>query len=317
MKKTVIVVSIILLITGVLFAGGQKESTAKGEEKIKIALINPFVRTAYQPAVNEAAEAKAKEMGADFTLFDAEFSGDKMYDQAVACVNQEYDGVIIVPFDKPSSEKTIKLLHEAGIPVIPAIADTTEEGRKLSASYVAANMYKQGQTMGNFVAELYEGEECNVVTIQGSKGNAAAMDRQQGFIDAATKNPGVEILADQSADWNKEKALEIMENYLVSYPKIDVVFAHDDVMASGAIEAIKASGREGIRVFGVGANTEGLNNIREGYMYATVTQQPEVEGANAAETLIKYIRGEDVPDWVETKREIVTAENVDNYSAKW
>ena len=109
-----------------------------------------------------------------------------------------------------------------------------------------------------------------------------------------------------------------MEDFLTRYDKIDVLYAHDDNMAIGAIQAIKAAGRlSQIKVVGINGNIEALAAIKAGEMYSTVNQPPDWEGKAAVEYAVRYLNGETLPKWIKTNIEPITKANVDNFKGVW
>jgi ribose transport system substrate-binding protein len=109
-----------------------------------------------------------------------------------------------------------------------------------------------------------------------------------------------------------------MEDFLTRYDKIDVLYAHDDNMAIGAIQAIKAAGRMSeIKVVSISGTIEGYEAVKAGEMYSTVSQPPDIEGKNAVEYAIRYLNGEKIDKWVKTPIAQVTKENVNQFKGVW
>ncbi len=309
------------VLFAILFAGTLLNVDGQAK-RLKIALMNPVTSTAYQAPLIAGCKARANELGADFTLFDGEKDPLKMYAQCLDIINQKYDGVILKGLDVASGTKIVKKFTEAKIPVVTMTSRVGPEADDLIVAHVGADTLQQGESNGKIVADLFKtAGQINIAIIQGIESQQASTDREQGFEAAIKGLPNLKIIAKQFAQYDKAKAMSVMENYLTAYPKIDVVYCHDDVMASGAIEAIKASGRKlgkgGILVLGIGGSRDGVKNILSGALYASVNQPPEIEGALGAETIIKHLRGEKVEKWVKTICDPITLANASTFDPKW
>ncbi|MDE2094533.1 MAG: substrate-binding domain-containing protein, partial [Burkholderiales bacterium] len=150
-----------------------------------------------------------------------------------------------------------------------------------------------GKLAGELIAKQLGGKG-NVVELQGIPGASAARDRGQGFHQAMSAAPGIKIVASQSADFDRTKGLNVMENILQAQPKIDAVFAHNDEMALGAIKAIQATKRH-ILVVGFDGTDDAVAAIKNGSMLASVAQQPAMIGSLGVQTADKVIKGQPVP----------------------
>jgi ribose transport system substrate-binding protein len=305
--------------------GDAPAADTSGESKGKIAALNPWVNTPYQPAFIEYGKQVVEAAGYEYVLLDGESDGEKQYDQAKQCIDEGYAGILLSPNDGASGAKIAQLCKEAGMPLATATSEVDEAARDLVTIRVGVSGDYQGLELGKMVVEKFKDAsgDVNIVSITGTPSLEAIQGRSNGFKEAIAANPNLKLLTEQSADFDKAKAMEIMENYLTTYPQIDVVYCHDDTMAVGAIEALKAQGKNAgdVIVVGVGGNTEGLQAVQDGWMYCTMMQAPDVEGALEAECLIKFLNGEDVGftegNYVLLPSPIVTSDNVGDYEAKW
>jgi inositol transport system substrate-binding protein len=146
-------------------------------------------------------------------------------------------------------------------------------------------------------------------------GQAAQIKRDQGAREVLAKNPGLHLLAEQSAEWDRAKGMALMENWLQSYgERINAVFAQNDEMAMGALIAIEQAGRKGkIIVVGVDAIADALKAVRDGRLDATVFQDAAGQGAAAVQTAAKIVRHEPFDKQVLIPFRLVTRENVDHF----
>ena len=188
---------------------------------------------------------------------------------------------------------------EAGIPVITV--DRSSNGGEV-VSFIASDNMAGGMMAGEFIVEKLGGKG-KVVELEGVSGTSAARERGEGF-NKAIEGTDIEVVAKQTADFDRVKGLEVMENILQSQPEIDAVFAHNDEMALGALEAIKASGRE-IMVVGFDATDDAVAAVEAGEMAATVAQQPALIGSMGVETAMKVLNGESIEASVPVELKLV------------
>lgn len=145
------------------------------------------------------------------------------------------------------------------------------------------------------------GEGAKTAELQGVSGASATIDRGEGFHSIADEK--LDVVSSQTANFSRSEGMSVMENVLQANPDIQGVFAHNDEMALGAVEAI---GNKGILVVGFDATDDALNAVAEGRMAATVAQKPDLMGATAVETAVKLIAGESVEKEIPVEVELVT-----------
>lgn len=166
--------------------------------------------------------------------------------------------------------------------------DRASNGGKV-VCHIASDNVAGGRMAGEFVAKLLGGKG-KVVELEGIVGTSAARDRGKGFEEAIAKYPGIKLVAKQTANFNRAEGLIVMENILQAHPDIDAVFAQNDEMALGAIEAIKAAGLLGkIYVVGFDAIDDAVEAVKKGEMAATIAQQPYKMGELAVLKAFEYL----------------------------
>ncbi|MGD9908698.1 MAG: substrate-binding domain-containing protein, partial [Mesotoga sp.] len=199
---------------------------------------------------------------------------------------QKLDLIVINPTDSDAIVTAVEEANKAGIPVI-----TVDRGANggMVIAHIASDNVAGGMMAGEYVAMLLDGKG-NVVELEGIVGTSAARDRGEGFGAAISKYPDIKIVAKQVANFNRAEGLVVMENILQANPNIDAVFAHNDEMALGAIEAIKAAGLlDKIKVVGFDAVDDAVAAVNAGEMAATVAQQPFVMGQLAVVKAFEYL----------------------------
>jgi ribose transport system substrate-binding protein len=205
--------------------------------------------------------------------------------------------------------------NAAKIPVV--IVDTRLDAAAASAAgvstvtFVGSDNYRGGQIIGEYLVKASNGK-ANVAVLEGIPGHETGDSRVRGFRDAIKSSPGVTIVASQPANWERDQGFTVFQNILQAHADIDTVFACNDIMALGAIEAIAAAGRTGkIRVLGFDAIDDARKAIADGRMDATVAQFPDEMGRSAVEAAVRAIKGETVPKETNVRIGLVTKENAE------
>jgi ABC-type sugar transport system substrate-binding protein len=220
-------------------------------------------------AVVNGMNDEAPHFGAKITYFDPAFDPQKQVSMIEDCISRGSDVIAVNAVDPAAVVPALKQAAKAGIPVIMHNADTNEEGHAYTKTYVGVKSYDQGYAMGSRLAKDFNGK-ANILVLTGKPGQTDAVNREAGM-EAAFKDAkaNITILASEPADWSKDKALTVMQALLTRYPDVQAVFAQDDGMALGAVQALKASGIEGVKVYGIGAYKEACDAIAHGDMAAT------------------------------------------------
>jgi ribose transport system substrate-binding protein len=150
-----------------------------------------------------------------------------------------------------------------------------------------------------------------VAVLEGIPGHETGDSRLRGFRDALKASPGVEIVASQTANWERDQGFNVFQNIMQSHPDVQAVFACSDLMALGAVEAIAAAKKTGqIAVVGFDALSEARDAIRQGSMAATVAQSPDRMGAMAVENAVKLLKGEQVQPEFVVPIKLITKDNL-------
>ena len=255
-------------------------------------LNNPFFVT-----LSDGAKAQAKELGADLTVVDAQDNASKQASDVEDLIQQGVDLLLINPTDSAAVASAVESANNAGIPVI-TVDRSSDSGEVIS--HIASDNVAGGKLAGEYLAELV-GKNAKVAELEGVAGSSAARDRGDGFNSAAKS---LNIVARQTANFNRAEGLTVMENILQSNPDIKGVFAHNDEMALGALEAITAAGKD-IVVIGFDATDDAVAAVKAGTMAATVAQKPDEIGKIAIQTAVKSLKGEAVETSIPVDLELI------------
>jgi len=196
--------------------------------------------------------------------------------------------------------------HAAGIPVVIFDTDVNWSSK---VSYVGSDNRRAGQIAGENIVKLLGGRG-KVAVIRGILGVLTHEDRVAGFREAIRNAAGMDCVSVQPANSERALGMSVMENMLTGYPDLRAVFATNDQMALGAVEAIAARNLTGkIAVVGIDATSEAVRAVAAGRLAADVAMYPEALGRSAVEAAIKAVRGEHVEPRIDTGEALVTKEN--------
>lgn len=255
-------------------------------------LNNPFFVT-----LSEGAEAKAEEKGADLIVVDAGDDAAKQTSDIEDLISRNISVLIVNPVDSDAVAPAVQDAVAAGIKVISV--DRVVNGVDVDCAIASDNV--EGARMATEYMVSLIGEGAKTAEIQGTSGASATIDRGEGFHLVADEQ--LDVVSSQTANFSRSEGMTVMENILQAQPDLKGVFAHNDEMALGAVEAI---GNRDIVVVGFDATDDALAAIQQGRMAATVAQKPDLMGATAVETAISLVNGETVEKEIPVEVELIT-----------
>ncbi len=277
--------------------GAKKEESKKPVVGLAISTLNnPFFVD-----LRDGAKAAAAANGLELVVMDAQNDASKQMANIENLIQQKVSVIIINPVDSKAIVPAVEAANKANIPVITV--DRSAAGGKV-VSAIASDNVAGGKLAGQFMVEKLSGKG-KVVELEGIPGASAAVDRGAGFNAAIKAAAGIAVVAKQPADFDRAKGMKVMENILQANPEVNAVFAHNDEMALGALEAIKAAKRTGILVVGFDATADATKAVNEGVLAATVAQKPKEMGKIAIETAKKVMAKESVPATIPVGLELV------------
>jgi ribose transport system substrate-binding protein len=262
------------------------EPAAPAMEEYTLGLVISTLNNPFFVTLRDGAQAAADAAGAKLIVVDAQDDSAKMTAGIEDLINKKVSALLINPTDSDAVVPSIQKANEAGIPVFTV--DRGANGGTV-VSHIASDNVAGGRMAAEFLCNAIGGKG-NVVELQGIAGSSAARDRGQGFNDymAASCKDAV-IVAQQTANFNRDEGLSVFENILQAQPEIAAVFAHNDEMILGAIQAAEAANREGIVFVGFDAVDDAVAAVKDGKLAATVAQQPDLMGKLSVETALKYL----------------------------
>lgn len=261
---------------------------------------------------------EVKKYGAQFEDYEFSFedAGDYNLANQIAQVenfiNNGYDAVIMIPADASSSGSITQACKDADIPLI--VAEIKISNQEDAAGLVASDPYEGGLQQASYVMEEMMKGKGKVVVLQGKAGNDNAIYRYKAACEVADKNPGIEIVATDIANWDRSEALRIMETWIQSGLDFDCVLGGNDEMAIGASLALQNAGmREGKIIAGFDATDEGKAAIKEGTLDITMLFDAVGQARATVDLTIEAIEGTMTENEVMVDHTVITKDNVDQY----
>lgn len=312
-KRIALLLTTVLLATGLVACGSKAgetpatETTEPATEGAatelsggKVGLVVSTLDNPFFVDLKTGAEEKAGEMGMELIVLDSQNDPAKELSNVEDLITKEVKVLLINPTDSDAVGAAVTAANEAGIPVV-----TLDRGANAGevVSHIASDNVAGGKMAGEFIVEKLGGKG-KVVELEGIPGTSAARDRGQGF-NEALQGSELEVVAKQPANFDRTEGLSVAENILQAQSEVNAIFAHNDEMALGALEAVKASGRE-IMIVGFDATDDAVQSVQNGELAATVAQQPKMIGAYGVETASKILSGESVEASIPVELQLVT-----------
>lgn len=288
-------------------SSGVSQSGEKGPV-IGVSLLN--LSSEFIVMIDEAMQARAKELGVTLIVNDAQRSPEKQVQQIESFIAQGVDAIILNPCEVEASSPAVDKALAAGIPIV----NVNSETKSAPTAFVGSRDEESARLAMEYIAKRLDGKG-EVVMMHGYMGQAAQLKREAGAREVLQKNPGLHLLAEQTAEWDRAKAMSLMENWLQAHgDRINAVFAQNDEMAMGALLAIEqAKKKDKIIVVGVDAIADALAAVKQGRLDATVFQDAKGQGRQAVETALKIVRKEPVEKEVFIPFQLVTQENAGQF----
>ena len=297
-NKKIFSVGLMLMMLMTSFIGCGRDN------KPKIGMVLSTLNNPFFVNMKDGAEKVAEKLGYDLVVLDSQNDPAKERANVEDLVQLGVIALLINPTDSDAVIKTVEVANKSNIPVITL--DRQANGGKIT-SHIASDNIKGGEMAAEYVLDKFKDEKgpINVVEIQGIPGASATRDRGEGFHNIMDKNDKFNFISIQAADFDRQKGLQVMENIIQANPNIQVVFAHNDEMALGAVKAIKASGINAL-VIGFDGNDDAKDSIDANEMTATIAQQPDLIGALGVELANKIYNGESIKDKIAADLKVYT-----------
>lgn len=287
-------------------------SPKKDQEKPKVAVVISTLNNPWFVVLAESASQYAKDLGYETKIFDSQNNPAIESDNFESLISSGYDAILFNPTDADGSISNILKAKEAGVPVF--CMDREVNANDASTSQILSDNYSGCVEIGiEFVKSL--NEKGKYVEIIGLVGDNNTWARSGGFHSVVDKFPNLKMVAQQSGDFDRNKAMEVLETIMQAQPDIDAVFCGNDAMALGAYQALLAAGKaDKVKVFGFDGADEVVEKIAEGKIIATGMQYPKIMAKTAAKYADEFFKGKrEFPQRIPVEVEMITKAKAKNY----
>ncbi len=306
-----VLISVVMLII-VNCQRGEK----KGEDGPEIALVMKTLNNPFFIDMKNGAEQAAKELKVNLIIQAAEREVDveKQMQIIENLIQRQVDAICVTPSGSKEIIPAIIKANQANIPIL--ILDTRVDTLALQeadgkiATFIGSDNFEGGKIAGEYIVTKLNNKG-KIAILEGIPGHETGDARLAGFHKATDSQPSIEIVTSQTANWERDQGFNVFQNIMQSYPDVQALFACNDMMALGAIEAIAAAEKTGkIIVVGFDAVVDGRIAIKGGVMDGSVAQHPFEMGKTAIENAYQIINGKEISKYIPVKIELITKSNL-------
>ncbi|QBH97380.1 ABC transporter substrate-binding protein [Limnobaculum zhutongyuii] len=289
LKRLLLVSSIATLLSGAAYA-----------QSLTVGFSQIGSESGWRAAETSVAKEQAKQRGITLKIADAQQKQENQIKAVRSFIAQGVDAIFIAPVVQTGWEPVLEEAKDAKIPVFLLDRNITAKDKSLYMSVVTADNVYEGKVAGDWLVKEMAGKTCNVVELQGTVGASVALDRKKGFADAIASTPSIKIVRTQSGDFTRSKGKEVMESFIKAEDRgknICAVYAHNDDMAIGAIQAIKEAGLKpgsDIKIISIDAVPDIFKAMQAGEANLTVELTPNMAGP-AFDALQAYKKDGTIP----------------------
>ncbi len=304
MKKIILLLSVAFM-TMSLFAQGNEEKTAT--DKISIGFSQCTLDSPFYVALMDAAKEEAKTHGVAFTYLDAQNDVQKQNNDIMDLINKGVDVLLINPVDPEGVTPSVESAQRAGIPIVSVDRSISGDIESL----IGRDNKVMGKVAGDLAVELLGGKgkaQGKILEVQGAAGGSVMMARRDGFHQAVDQETGITVIQSPYCDYVRSKAVKATQDIIQAHPDIDLIYAHNDDMALGALQVFEQNGKN-VHVVGVDGLMEAVKAIMDGRYDGTAMNDPAVLGKLAVQTAIKLANGESVETFIDGGTGLIDSSN--------
>lgn len=278
---------------------------------LKVGFAQTGAESAWRTANSESMKAEAAKRGIDLKFSDGQGKQENQIRAIRSFIAQKVDAIVLAPLVETGWDPVLRDAKRAKIPVIITDRSIQTSDESLYVCFLGSNFLEEGRMAAEWLAKKTGGKG-RIVELQGTPGSAPANDRRKAFAEGIAKYPELKIIDSQSGDFRRTGGKEVMEAFLKKHGKnIDVLYAHNDDMALGAVQAIEEAGLkpgQDITILSIDAIREGVQAVVDGKINCVVECNP-LFGPKVYDTIAKVLKGEQVPRKAYNKDELFDATN--------
>ncbi len=314
--KKILIAACAITMTTLTACGGSSAAGGEDDGKITMGFAQVGAESGWRTANTKSIQETAAAEGIDLKFSDAQGKQENQIKAIRSFIQQKVDVIAFSPVVETGWDTVLLEAKRANIPVILTDRAVDSEDDSLYETFLGSDFVLEGEKAGQWLVDNAADADGNgdgtirVAELQGTTGAAPAIDRKEGFESVISSEPSIEIAASQTGDFTRDGGKKVMEAFLNSTDGIDVVFAHNDDMGLGAIEAIEAAGLtpgEDIKIITIDAVKDGMQALADGKFNFIVECNPLL-GPQLMDLAKKVLNGEEVPKRVVTEETTFTQE---------
>ncbi|MBD0381522.1 ABC transporter substrate-binding protein [Paenibacillus sedimenti] len=283
------------------------------DKKITLGFSQVGAESGWRTANTKSVQDSAKEAGFDLKFSDAQQKQENQIKAIRTFIQQKVDVISFSPVVESGWDTVLKEAKDAGIPVILTDRAVDSKDTSLYQTFIGSDFVEEGRRAGKWLVDTKKDakEPVNIVELQGTTGSAPANDRKAGFEEVIKSNANLKVIASQTGDFTRAKGKEVMQAFLKAHKDIDVLYAHNDDMALGAIQAIEAAGLKpgkDIIIISIDGVKDGFVAASEGKINFIVECNPLL-GPQLMQAVRDVVAGKQLPKRIVTKEGVFTSED--------
>ena len=302
--------ALLIALTGCAGGGDDGGGGAGGNDDLLVGFSQVGAESGWRTANTKSIQGAFEDAGIELKFSDAQGKQENQIKAIRSFIQQQVDVIAFSPVVESGWDTVLKEAKDAGIPVVLTDRSVDSEDDSLYESFLGSDFILEGEKAGQWVVDEYaDADKVNIVELQGTTGAAPANDRAEGFRKKVT-DPKFDIIASQTGDFTRAGGKQVMEAFLQANPDIDLVYAHNDDMGLGAIEAIEAAGLvpgQDIKIVTVDAVKDGMTALSEGKINFIVECSPLL-GPQLVDIVEKVVAGDKVDKRIVTEETTFTQE---------
>ena len=317
MNKRVLVRMVALMMVLISVAGMITAAGAQESDKVMIGYLMKNTTDTFTRTLNDAAEARMDELVKagvidDYVSLDGNTDPIMQVNQTADLINMGVDVILVAPAEAEGSSPILTTAKENGIPVV-VVNSKTNNTDELAASFVGSNDVDGGKMMADFIKSKIPAGG-GYAHLQGVIGNSAQIQRGQGLHEVLDGDSSWTMLAEQSGEWQGEKAIKFAEDWLALYGNdLNAIMCDNDDMATAVKGAMNAAGREDIVVIGIDGTKTAMQMVLSGEADGSILQDAKAQGAQAVDVCADIIQGKSVKKSIMVPFALLTQANVEQY----
>ncbi|RXZ48025.1 ABC transporter substrate-binding protein [Agromyces binzhouensis] len=271
--------AMLLALTGCATSGNAASDGPKPLDELVVGFAQVGAESGWRTANTKDIQASFEEAGIELKFSDAQQKQENQIKAIRSYIQQQVDVIAFSPVVETGWDAVLNEAKAAGIPVVLTDRAVDSQDDSLYVSFLGSDFVAEGEKAGQWVLDEYadSSESVKIIQLEGTTGAAPAIDRAEGFAEVIAENPNLEVVASQTGDFTRAGGKQVTEALLKSNPDVDLIYAHNDDMGLGAIEAIEAAGMEpgvDIKIVTVDAVKDGMQALADGKINFIVECSP-------------------------------------------